>query len=105
MLMRSITLTAVALCTIAGVSGAPEPGEREIFAIGRADHSFTEFSRTRDAQTPLVYRVGTSQTAEWPAYHPGTFDMVVGRSTMERDWTEAAARPLAPPLKIAFDLT
>jgi hypothetical protein len=104
MLLRRTLVTCVLLGTIAGASRAPDR-EGVIFAIGRRDQSFTEFSRTRDAQTPLVFRVGTSQPADWPAYHPGTFDMVVGRSTMERDWTDVLPRPLAPPLQITFDLT
>ena len=102
--LRLAALACVVITTIAGVSGAPEPDERQIFAIGRRDRSFTEFSRTRDGQTPIVYSVGASQAADWPAYHPGTFDMVVGRSTMERDWTEVQPRPPAPPVQIAFDL-
>ena len=104
MLLRLTILAGVVFTTIAGTSGAPRADDRQIFAIGRRDYSFTEFSRPRDAKAPLVFRVGASQAADWPAYHPGTFDAIVGRSTMERDWTEVQPGPPAQPLQIAFDL-
>ena len=78
--------------------------EIRIVTIGRQDRSFAEFSRTLDVSSAVVYRAGTSTSADWPAYHPGTFDAVVGRSTMERDWTEVPPRPATPPFQITFDL-
>src|SRR6188768_2415467 len=86
MLSRVAALIGILVST----TGVLEPRARDeirIVTIGRQDRSFVEFSRTRDVTSAVVYRAGTSTSADWPAYHPGTFDAIVGRSTMDRDWT------------------
>src|SRR6187200_68033 len=98
---------AALIFTLVATTGVLELRAREgvrIVTIGRQDRSFAEFSRTLDVSSTVVYHAGTSRSADWPVYHPGTFDAVVGRSTMERDWTEVPPRPAIPPLQITFDL-
>ena len=98
---------AALICILVATTGVLELRAREgvrIVTIGRQDRSFAEFSRTLDVSSTVVYHAGTSRSADWPVYHPGTFDAVVGRSTMERDWTEVPPRPAIPPLQITFDL-
>ena len=103
--MRSrLAVLICILVTTTGLLALRARDEVRIVTIGRQDRSFAEFSRTLDVSTAVVYRAGTSTSADWPAYHPGTFDAVVGRSTMERDWTEVPPRPATPPLQISFDL-
>ena len=92
------------LVTATGVLELRARDEIRILTIGHQDRSFSEFSRTIDVSKAVVYRANTSTSADWPAYHPANFDAVVGRSTMERDWTEVPPRPATPPFRITFDL-
>jgi alpha-mannosidase len=61
-----------------------------VFRLGERDGLFQEFSRQPVVGAPVVFRAGQDTPQKrWPAYHPGSFDHAVTRSTMERDWTEA----------------
>jgi hypothetical protein len=76
-----------------------------VASLGRRDGSFTEFARTHDPAQPVVYRAGTSAVREWPAYHPGVFDALVGRSTMQHDWVDVEPAPRPAPFELHFDAT
>ena len=53
-----------------------------------------EFDQDREAGHAVLYQVGESSAAkDWPAYQPGSFDSIVGRSTMQHDWTEVHPTP------------
>ena len=48
--------------------------------------------RTAKPDMRSSIKVGESSTEkDWPAYQPGSFDSLVGRSTMQHDWTEVHA--------------
>lgn len=69
----------------------------DVFRLGTRDGLFQEFSRDGDAQVPVVFRVGKDTIGQrWPAFHPGSFDRTVSRSTMERDWVDARISPIRP---------
>lgn len=80
--------------------------QTEIFSIGTRNDSFTEFVRDREAGHSVVYRVGeSSPEKDWPAYQPGSFDVMVGRSTMQQDWVQVKPSPTPEPLQIQFKLS
>ena len=76
-----------------------------IFNIGSKNGLHTEFAQNREAGHAVLYKVGESSTEkDWPAYQPGSFDSIVGRSTMQHDWTEVHPDPLPEPYKVQFSL-
>jgi hypothetical protein len=79
--------------------------EKRIFEIGAQDKRFTEFKRNWEQGRSVRYRVGSSTPEnDWPAYHPGTFDTLVSRSTMQQDWTEVKTEARTAPFLIEFSL-
>ena len=72
---------------LAAISAQTQP----IFSIGSKNGLHTEFAQNREAGHAVLYKVGESSAEkDWPAYQPGSFDSIVGRSTMQHDWTEVA---------------
>ncbi len=100
MINHRLLLVAVLL---AALSATPGGESALVFSIGTRDRSFVEFSRKPPA-ADLVFRVGRDSASAWPAYQAGTFDVLVGRSTMERDWTEIRPAPLPSPRIVEFTL-
>jgi hypothetical protein len=77
----------------------------QIFSIGTKNDSFSEFSQNREPGHPVLYQVGQSSAErDWPAYQPGSFDSVVGRSTMQQDWVEAKPDASPEPFQVRFNL-
>src|SRR5713101_6932809 len=77
----------------------------DIFSIGIKNGSFTEFVQNRKVGDGVIYKVGeSSPEKDWPAYQGGSFDSVVGRSTMQHDWTEAHPDPPPEPFQVRFNL-
>lgn len=96
----AISLLFVFLC---GVLRAER--KTEIFSIGTKNNSFAEFARDREAGHEVIYKVGeSSPDKDWPAHQPGSFDVMVGRSTMQQDWVEAKPGAAPEPFQIQFNL-
>jgi alpha-mannosidase len=77
----------------------------DIFSIGTKNGSFTEFAQNHVARHAVIYKVGESSAErDWPAYQPGSFDSIVGRSTMQQDWTEVKPDPPPAPFQVRFNL-
>ena len=77
----------------------------DVFRIGSKNGLHTEFDQSHEAEHAVLYKVGESSAEkDWPAYQPGSFDSIVGRSTMQHDWTEVRPDPLPEPFQVRFNL-
>jgi alpha-mannosidase len=103
--MTTALITSIAaLATLGPVSAHCR--SIEIFAIGKKNGSFTDFAREHDPAHPVVYKVAeSSPQKDWPAYQPGSFDPIVGRSTMQQDWVNTKPGPKPQPFKVQFNLS
>jgi len=97
----AVTYFVVAFVLLGSISAQTKP----IFSIGSKNGLHTEFAQNREAGHAVFYKVGESSAEkDWPAYQPGSFDSIVGRSTMQHDWTEVHPDPLPEPYKVQFSL-
>src|SRR6185369_15690057 len=95
----AVTYFVVAFVLLGSISAQTKP----IFSIGSKNGLHTEFAQNREAGHAVLYQVGESSAEkDWPAYQPGSFDSIVGRSTMQHDWTEVHPDPLPEPYKVQF---
>src|SRR5689334_3280893 len=97
---------AFAFFIVATVLLEPAPAhaqQLDIFSIGSKNGSHTEFDQNHEAGRTVLYKVGESSAEkDWPAYQRGSLDSIVGRSTMQHDWTEVHPDPLPEPFQVQF---
>ncbi len=99
------TAPVISLLVTTGLLGCVFAQTQPIFSIGSKNGLHTEFAQDREAGHAVLYKVGESSAEkDWPAYQPGSFDSMVGRSTMQHDWTEVHLDPLPEPFQVQFIL-
>src|SRR5579862_5979433 len=99
------TATVMSLFVATTLLGSISAQTQPIFSIGSKNGLHTEFAHNRETGHAVLYKVAESSTGkDWPAYQPGSFDSIVGRSTMQHDWTDVHPDPLPEPFQVQFNL-
>ncbi len=99
--ISAVAPVLVATALIGSVFAQTQP----IFNIGSKNGLHTEFAQNRETGHAVFYKVGESSAEkDWPAYQPGAFDSLVGRSTMQHDWTEVHPDVVPEPFHVQFKL-
>ena len=104
-MVKTAAVTSFVVATVLLGSISAQTQLIDIFNIGDKNGSHTEFVQNRETGRAVLYEVGESSAEkDWPAFQPGSFDSIVGRSTMQHDWTEVHPDSLPKPFQIRFKL-
>ena len=104
-MVKTAAVTSFVVATVLLGSISAQTQLIDIFNIGDKNGSHTEFVQNRETGRAVLYEVGESSAEkDWPAFQPGSFDSIVGRSTMQHDWTEVHPDSLPKPFQIRFNL-
>ncbi len=99
------TAAVISLFVATALLGSISAQTQPIFSIGSKNGLHTEFAQNRETGRAVLYKVAESSAEkDWPAYQPGSFDSIVGRSTMQHDWTQVHPDPLPEPFQVQFNL-
>jgi alpha-mannosidase len=104
-MVKTVAVASFVVATVLLGSVSAQTPPIDIFNIGSKNGSHTEFAQNHETGRAVLYKVGESSAEkDWPAYQPGSFDSIVGRSTMQHDWTEVHPDPLPEPFQVQFNL-